>query len=66
MVEVSEGMDKILEFLSKKPNTVHQIVCKTGIHNRTVKKYLKIIEKIQNAPKLKKEMKGLRVYLKLG
>ena len=57
-------VDKIFNFLSNKPVTVHQIVCGTRLHNKTVRKYLQLMEKIQNAPKIKKEILGVRVVFR--
>lgn len=57
-------VDKLLNYLSAEPKSTHQIVCATKLHNQTVKKYLEIIENIQNAPKLKKEVRGIRVVFR--
>ncbi len=56
-----ESIDKIMGFLSEKPHTVHQIVCATKLHTNTVNHCIEIIEKIQNSPKLIREMKKSRV-----
>lgn len=57
-------VDKILNYLGTTPTSTHQIVCKTKLHNQTVKKYLQLIEIIQNSPKLKKEVRGIRVLFR--
>jgi DNA invertase Pin-like site-specific DNA recombinase len=62
VTDVLESVDKILDLLSNKPVTAHQIVCKTGLHRLTVKKYLTLIEKIQSSGEVKKEIRGSRVY----
>jgi len=57
-------VDKIINYLSTTPASTHQIVCATKLHNQTVKKYLQMIESIQNSPKLKKELRGMRVMFR--
>jgi len=64
MTEPAEIAEKILSCLSSEPVTVHQIVCRTRLHNKTVKKYLELIERIQDAPKIKKEVRGIRVFFR--
>ena len=64
MADPAVIVDKLLNYLSTEPASTHQIVCATKLHNQTVKKYLQMIEEIQNSPKLKKEIRGLRVYFK--
>lgn len=59
-----KNIEKILYFLSEKPVSVHQIVCTTKLHTRTVKKYLQIIQKVQEAPKIKSELHGLRILFR--
>jgi hypothetical protein len=58
-------VDKMLNYLATTPASTHQIVCKTKLHNQTVKKYLHLIEIIQAAPKLKKEIRGARVVFRM-
>ncbi len=64
MADPSVIVDKLLNYLSKEPASTHQIVCATKLHNQTVKKYLRIIEDVQNSPKLKKEVRGIRVFFR--
>lgn len=65
MAVAPEIFSKILDCLLNKKATVYQIVYYTKLNSRTVIKYLEMIETIQSYPKLKKETKGSRVYLKL-
>lgn len=62
MADVQEIFDRLLETLSAKPLTLYQLVYATKVSARTVKKYLALIEKIQSAPKMKKEIRGARVF----
>ena len=64
MTEPAEIVEKIFTFMSSEPVTVHQIVCKTRLHNKTVRKYLDLIEEIQESPKIKKEIRGSRVVFR--
>jgi len=64
MADPAVIVDKIFNYLSTTPASAHQIVCATKLHNQTVKKYLIIIEHIQNSPKMKKELRGLRVMFR--
>ena len=64
MADPAAIVDKIINYLSTTPASTHQIVCATKLHNQTVKKYLLIIECIQNSPKLKKEIRGMRVLFR--
>jgi len=64
MADPAVIVDKIINYLSTTPASTHQIVCATKLHNQTVKKYLQMIESIQNSPKLKKELRGMRVMFR--
>jgi DNA invertase Pin-like site-specific DNA recombinase len=64
MADPAVIVEKLLNYISTTPVSTHQIVCKTKLHNQTVKKYLQIIEDIQNSPKLKKEVRGIRVLFR--
>ncbi len=64
MVEPTEIVEKIFNYLSTKPASTHQIVCATRLHNQTVKKYLQLIEAVQSRPKLRKEIKGMRIVFR--
>ncbi len=57
-------MLKLLELLPEESMSVHQIACKTGWDHRTIKKYVKLIIAVQNAPKIKMEVVGFRVLVK--
>ena len=46
--------------------SVHQIVCRTGLDHRTVKKYVDLIIGIQTSRKLVKAPEGLRVLVRLS
>ena len=65
VAKILEDIGLVIELVSKKPSSIHSIVCTTGIHKRTVKRYLMLIEIIQAAPKLKKEIKGARVIFRM-
>ena len=56
---------KLLEMVSEKDMTVHQLCCKTSSDYRTIKKYLNLIVYIQNSRKLKMEHDSLRVIVRL-
>ena len=43
--------------------SVHQIVCRTGLDHRTVKKYVDMIIGIQTSSKLAKSCAGLRILV---
>ncbi len=62
------GPDRIVRLLldniSEEGVSVHQIVCKTGLDHRTVKKYLDMITEIQATPKIIKELIGLRLAIR--
>ena len=64
MADPAVIVDKLLNYLSTEPASTHQIVCATKLHNQTVKKYLQIIEDVPNAPKLRKEVRGIRVFFR--
>jgi hypothetical protein len=55
---------KLLELIPEQNVSVHQLCCKTGIDHRTIKKYVQLIAKIQNSPRLKLETVGLRVLVR--
>lgn len=44
--------------------SVHQLTCKSGLNNRTIKKCLQLIIDIQGARKVVKEQVGLRFLVK--
>jgi hypothetical protein len=62
MAKMTDAVNRILDFISDEPVTVHQIVCKTKLHTNTVNSYLELIEKIQNSRKIKKVVKKSRVF----
>ena len=56
---------KLLESIPENdPISVHQLTHRSGIHYRTIKKYLQLIADIQCSKKVVKEQVGLRVYVK--
>lgn len=55
---------KVLDSASAKKMSLRQLAWKSGIHRMTVAKYVKLIVQIQNAPRLKLEMVGLRVLVR--
>ena len=57
-------MIKLLDFIPGENVSVHQLCCKTGIDHRTIKKYIQLIIRVQNSPKLKIETVGLRVLVR--
>jgi len=65
VAKILEDVGRVIAILSKKPASIHSIVVTTRLHKRTVKRYLELIEIIQNAPKLKKEVKGARVLFRM-
>jgi len=65
VARVIDGIGRIISVLSKKPASVHNIVCTTGLHRETTLRYLRLIETIQSAPKLKKEIRGVRVIFSM-
>ena len=65
MAKIMEDVGRVMAVLSKKPANIHSIVVTTRLHKRTVKRYLELIEIIQSAPKLKKEVKGARVFFRM-
>lgn len=62
VTKILDAVNKILDFVSDKPVSVHQIVCKTRLHTNTVNAYLEIIEKIQSAKRIKKIVNRSRVF----
>ena len=64
----AKGPDKIVKLLfdaiSDEGVSVHQIVCRTGLDHRTVKKYVDLVIELQNAPKIIKQSVGLRVMVR--
>lgn len=64
VASIVEGIDKIFGFVSDESVTIHQIVCATKLHKRTVKRYLSIIARIQNSEKIIKEIQGSRVVFR--
>lgn len=58
-------MVKLLELIPKESTSVHQLCCKTSIDHRTIKKYIALIVRVQNSPRLKVETIGLRVLVRL-
>jgi len=64
MTDPTVIVEKIFHYISSNPVSTHQIVCATRLHNQTVKKYLQLIEQIQNAPKIKKEVRGVRIFFR--
>jgi len=65
VAKILEDVGRVIAILSKKPANIHSIVVTTRLHKRTVKRYLELIEIIQNAPKLKSEIKGARVLFRM-
>lgn len=49
----------LLDNISEEGVSVHQIVCKTGLDHRTVKKYLNMVVEIQATPKISKDLLGI-------
>ncbi len=65
MAKILEDVGRVVAHLSTKPANVQSIVVKTRLHKRTVKRYLELIEIIQKAPKLRKEINGSRVIFRM-
>jgi hypothetical protein len=65
VAKILEDVGRVIGVMSKKSASVHSIVVTTRLHKRTVKRYLELIEIIQNAPKLKKEVRGARVLFRM-
>jgi len=65
VAKILEDVGRVMAILSKKPANIQSIVVTTRLHKRTVKRYLELIEIIQNAPKLKREIKGARVLFRM-
>jgi len=63
MYELVDGklVEQLLEFASKEGVSVHHICCKTGSDHRTIMKYMKLIMRVQNSPRVKLETIGLHV-----
>ena len=57
-------VEKLLELVSNEGLSVHQLCCKTGSDHRTIKKYIQLIMRIQESPRLKMETIGLRVFVR--
>jgi len=57
-------MLKLLEMIPESGMSVHQISCRTGFDNRTIKRYVQLIMAIQTAKKIKTEVVGLRVLVR--
>ncbi|HIG98641.1 TPA: hypothetical protein HA231_04425 [Candidatus Woesearchaeota archaeon] len=57
-------MVKLLDLIPNENTSVHQLCCKTGIDHRTIKKYIQLIVHVQNSPRLKLEIVGLRVLVR--
>jgi broad-specificity NMP kinase len=58
-------MVKLLDMIPSESVSVHQLCCKTGIDHRTIKKYVQLIIRVQNSPRLKMETVGLRVLVRM-
>lgn len=56
--------EKILDFIPEKPIGIYQMSYATKLDARTIRRYLEIIELIQQRPKIKKEIIGSRVFFK--
>jgi len=56
----------VMDAATEEGVSVHQIVCRTGLDHRTVKKYVDLIIEIQAAQKLAKAQEGLRTLVKLS
>lgn len=54
----------LLERIQNEPASIHQLVCKTGIDHRTIKKYIYLITQIQNSPRVRLETVGMRVLVR--
>ena len=65
VTKILDAVNKILDFVSDKPVSVHQIVCKTKLHTNTVNSYLEIIEKIQSSKKIKRVVQKSRVLFSI-
>ncbi len=65
MARILEDVGRVIAHLSARHANVQSIVVKTRLHKRTVKRYLELIEIIQRAPKLKKEVNGSRVLFRM-
>lgn len=57
-------IETVLNFISENPVTVHQIVCNTGIHARTVRKCLQILELANSSRRINRVVKDSRVLYK--
>ena len=55
---------KLFELIPFENTSVHQLCCKTSIDHRTIKKYIALIVRVQNSPRLKMETVGLRVLVR--
>ncbi|MBI5036997.1 hypothetical protein HZC09_06685 [Candidatus Micrarchaeota archaeon] len=60
----NELIFKLLEWIPEEGISVHQLTCKSGLDHRTIKKYLDLIIKIQEAKKIREEQAGLRILVK--
>lgn len=60
-----ELMLKLLEIVrEEKSVSVHQLCCRTGSGHRTIKRYLELMVRVQESPRLKIETVGLRVFVR--
>jgi len=57
-------MVKLLEQIPTERTSVQQLCCRSGIDPRTIKKYVALMMRVQNSPRLKLETVG-RVLVRL-
>ncbi len=55
--------ERIFEVLSDKPISFHRLCRRTGLHPKTVKRYLELIQGVQSNEKVEVERKGFRVFI---
>lgn len=58
--------EKIFDALSKGPTSMNALSRKTGLHPRTVKRYIALISSIQKQEPIVAERRGFRVIITKG
>lgn len=66
---MEHGEERILKLLlnaipENEPVSVHKLTCISGLHHRTINKYVDLIIEIQESRKVVKQPKGMRLMIR--
>jgi len=63
-MKMHEIVERLMDSISEEPITFNKICRSSKLHPRTVKRYLELIQIIQQQNKVTVERKGFRIYIR--